>query len=343
MKSNLKPSFDSPLYIAWEVSQLCNAECIHCYSDSGPNALRTNELSTKEALTMIKDLSDAGLLVLAFSGGEPLLRKDIFTLVNYAIEQNLVVNIASNGILINETTAKKIAECGVSSVTISIDGSTSEIHDKFRKRDGLFTKAINAVKLLVKEKVRVVISFTPTLLNYEEGEKVVKLAYLLGASAVNMSEYVPAGRGKNNLSLPPQLLKKVINDWIKMRSEYAGKMQIIWHDCRASLLVDEKDMDKYTGCGAGKLTARIMADGSLTPCVFLSTSAGNLNNQSFKEIWNNSELLQAIRNRDLIGGNCMTCTYKSRCGGCRAISMANYGDPLRGDPSCWIIEESVLK
>ena len=118
-------------------------------------------------------------------------------------------------------------------------------------------------------------------------------------------------------------------------------MQIIWHDCRAALLVPIEERNKYSGCGAGKLTARIKTDGSLTACVFLSNSAGNLNEKRFLDIWNNSPSLDAIRNRDLVGGNCLSCSHKSICGGCRAFSMANYGNPLMGDPSCWIKKESV--
>jgi len=340
MSPNISPKFDAPLYIAWEVSLLCNVECIHCYSSSGPKRVQNDELTTSEAFKIIDELSEAGLLVLAFSGGEPLLRKDIFKLTEYAARKNLVVNVASNGLLINSNMARRLADSGVRSVTISLDGVNASTHDSFRNRPGLFSKTITAISSLVNQSIRVVVSFSPTILNYSEGEQVVELAYSLEASAVNMSEYVPAGRGTNKLSLPPNLLKAVIYDWIRMREEYKDKMQIIWHDCRAALLVDEKDRDKYSGCGAGKLTARIMADGTLTPCVFLSTPVGNLKRQSFKDMWNNSQLLKAIRDRELIGGNCMSCIYKSNCGGCRAVSMANNGNPLMGDASCWLFPEN---
>lgn len=341
MTTVVKPAFSAPLYIAWEVSLRCNAKCLHCYSSSAPDKVHPNELSTESALKMIDDLADAGLLILAFSGGEPLLRKDIFKLIEKAVSRNLVVNVASNGLIINEKMAKKIASSGVRSVTISLDASNEEFHDYFRQHPGLFRKTIKAIPLLKKEGVRVVVSFTPTLLNYKDGRNVVEFAHSLGADAVNMSEYVPAGRGTKDLALPPEILKSVIMQWIDMRREFAGKIQIIWHDCRASLLVEENERDKYTGCGAGKLTARIMADGTLTPCVFLSQGAGNLKTDSFKEIWENSNYLKAIRNRELIGGNCLSCEHKSRCGGCRAVSMANTGSPLMGDDSCWMYKECL--
>lgn len=337
-----KPAFKAPLYIAWEVTLTCNAKCLHCYSSSGAKIKDPNELSTKQALTLIDQLADAGLLILAFSGGEPLIRKDIHTLVKRAVSNNLVVNIASNGSLINEKEVYKLKEEGVRSVTISLDAANSKLHDEFRNYTGLFDKAINAIKLLVKHQVRVVVSFTPTKLNYKEGPKVVKLAYELGASAVNMSEFVPAGRGTINMSLSPDLLHEVVLNWIEMRKTYKDKIQIIWHDCRVALLVPPEDQDKYSGCGAGKLTARITSDGILTPCVFLSSQAGDLKEESFSSIWNNSSLLSSIRNRELLEGNCLSCEHKNTCGGCRAVSMAHYGTPLKGDPSCWIIPEKTI-
>ncbi len=336
-----KPAFKAPLYIAWEITLTCNAKCLHCYSSSGPTLKDPDELTTTESLKLINQLADSGLLILAFSGGEPLVRKDIYQLIDHAVNRNLVVNIASNGFLINEKTARKLKEIGVRSVTISLDAANAEQHDTFRNYKGLFDKAIKAIKLLVKNGVRVVVSFTPTKLNHKEGAKVVELAYRLGADAVNMSQFVPAGRGTIDMSLSPDVLHKVVQSWIDMREQYKGKIQIIWHDCRVALLVPPEEQDKYSGCGAGKLTARITSDGSLTPCVFLSTEAGNLKEDSFSNIWNNSDLLSSIRNRDLISGNCLSCEHKSTCGGCRAVSMAHYGSPLKGDPSCWIKDDQA--
>lgn len=338
---SLKPAFDAPLYIAWEATHRCNARCLHCYSSSGPDKLESEEMTTEAAKNMISDLADAGVLVFAFSGGEPLIRKDIYQLIHHAASNGMVVNLASNGALINEKSADKLIEAGVRSVTISLDGPDAETHDHFRQHPGLFRLCIRAIRILVKKGIRVVVSFTPARWNYAKGREVVELAYSLGASAVNMSEYVPAGRGTREMALPPDLLHEVLLEWIDMRREYEGKMQIIWHDCRAALLVPPEERDKYSGCGAGKLTARIMTDGSLTACVFLANPAGNLNETPFREIWNNSPVLDAIRNRDLIGGNCLSCSFKSTCGGCRAVSMAYYGNPLMGDPSCWIKKEAV--
>jgi radical SAM protein with 4Fe4S-binding SPASM domain len=299
-------------------------------------------LNTKQAFNVIDQLAEAGLLILAFSGGEPLMRPDIFQLIERAAQKDLVVNIATNGAIISDKKAKRLKESGVRSITVSLDGADAETHDYFRQTPGLFNRTIKAIKILVENELRVVVSFTPSIFNYHQGPAVVRLACELGASAVNMSEYVPAGRGTHDLSLPPDLLRAVVQQWIDMRREYKDRMQIIWHDCRVALLVPPEEQDRYSGCGAGKLTARLKVDGTLTPCVFLPNSAGNLMETPFREIWDNSPVLKTIRNRDeLLSGNCGSCQYKKICGGCRAVSMSRHGDMMGGDSSCWISKEIV--
>jgi radical SAM protein with 4Fe4S-binding SPASM domain len=328
----LRPAFIAPLYVAWEVTLRCNARCLHCYSESGPGIHHPGELSTDEALGVIDQLAEAGLLILAFSGGEPLLRRDIFQLIERAVERSLIVNVATNGAIMGDRLAKRLRTAGIRSITVSLDGATAETHDYFRQFPGLFVRTLRAIETLAANGHRVVVSFTPTRLNYREGPDAVRLAHELGASAVNMSEFVPAGRGTRDLALLPETQRDVLQQWIAMRREYAGRMQIIWHDCRVALLVPPEERDLYSGCGAGKLTARIRVDGTVTPCVFLPNPAGNLRTTTFKEIWQHSTLLQTIRNRDAI--------QSGNCGSCRAVSMSYYGDPMRGDPSCWIVPES---
>jgi radical SAM protein with 4Fe4S-binding SPASM domain len=337
---SMRAHFKTPLYLAWEVTLRCNAECLHCYSASGPTVPSNGETSTSEALSIIDDLAAGGLLILAFSGGEPLLRKDIFQLIHRAVTKQLIVNIATNGAIVTRALAARLKDSGVQSVTVSLDGADAATHEAMRKRSGLFSQALRAMDLLAAADLRVVVSFTPTSLNYQQGPAVVELALRHGASAVNMSEYVPAGRGTKELALPPMALRDVVNQWIQMRRDYAGRIQIIWHDCRVALLVPPEERDRYMGCGAGRLTARLRVDGTLTPCVFLPNSAGDLRRERFADVWRNSPVLTTIRNREALhSGNCAQCESKAVCGGCRAYSNAYYSDMMRGDPSCWVRPE----
>jgi MoaA/NifB/PqqE/SkfB family radical SAM enzyme len=237
--------FKGPLYVAWEITHLCNARCVHCYSDSGPGADRFAELSTDEALDLIGQLADAGVLILAFSGGEPMLRKDWRRLVSYAVSRGLGANIGTNGSCITASVAAELRDLGVHSVTVSIDSHRPEVHDRFRGLSGLFRSATTAVRTLAEIGVRVVVGFTPTTLNWRDGADVVSLARDLGAAAVNLSEYVPAGRGSTGLALAPEELRQVLQQWVGLRETYKDSIQVIWHDCRVGMLVPEEEKRSY--------------------------------------------------------------------------------------------------
>jgi radical SAM protein with 4Fe4S-binding SPASM domain len=336
--TNTFAEFVAPLYVAWEITHRCNARCLHCYSNSGPDASSSNILRLDLALSLIDQLADAGVLVLAFSGGEPLMHRHWRKLVGHAVGRGLNVNVGSNGSCITARNADTLRSLGVKSVTISIDSHLPEVHDEFRRLDGLHAKAVAAVRLLVARKIRVVVGYTPTQLNWRHGRAVIDLAYKLGADAVNLSEYVPAGRGSIELALSPNELRETLEEWIEAREQYKGRMEIMWHDCRVALLVTEEEKRKYVGCGAGRLVARILPDGTVTPCVFLPTEIGNLASTPFKTMWQEAHLLHQFRARaGHIGGNCGGCEHLDACGGCRAVAYAySGGDPLAGDPHCWI-------
>lgn len=336
--------FKAPLYIGWELTHLCNAACLHCYSNSGKGASSKEDLSTEECFSVIDQLADAGLMVLAFSGGEPLIRDDWHQLASHAKSRGLVVNIGTNGSLIDESKADKVKKIGVNSVTVSIDSHRAALHDKFRKFEGLFEHAIRAVKLLVERDIRVIVGFTPTKLNWKDGLSIVQLAHDLGASAVNLSQYVPAGRGPVSITLDPDELREILQEWIGLRKQYRGKMEIIWHDCRVSILAPPDEKRDYLGCGAGRLVARILPDGVITPCVFLPTPIGSFRENTFQEIWRGSKLLRQFRDRSEHTGNCRDCEHLNVCGGCRAVAHAySKGDPLSGDPHCWIKPEPGVR
>lgn len=329
--------FLAPLYVAWEITHHCNARCLHCYSNSSPESSKANDLDTQEALRVIDQLADAGLMVLAFSGGEPLLRPDWPTLARHAKERGLVVNFGSNGTCITPKIADRIAQLGVDSMTISIDSHIPQVHDNFRGVIGLHEKAVKAIRLLRQREVRVVVGFTPTAINWHHGSEVALLALQLRASAVNLSEYVPAGRGSRELALTPDQLHQTLQKWIAMRKTLAGQIDVIWHDCRVGLLLSDEEKRDYVGCGAGRLVGRILPDGTVTPCVFLPTPIGSLRKETFAMLWSKSALMGQFRERNQITGNCGECEYLHVCGGCRAVAYAySNGDPLAGDPHCWI-------
>ncbi|MEF2967669.1 radical SAM protein [Paenibacillus sp. M1] len=338
--ATIQDDFKAPFYLVWEITLRCNAKCVHCYSGAGqPHPM---ELSTEEALTVVDQLAEAGVLILGLSGGEALLRPDWMEIASRASERGMMVSVGTNGAVINDAMCDKLKRAGIQSVCVSIDGATAEVHEQVRLVPGLFAKAVAAVECLVRNQISVTVGYTPTRLNFRDGRNVVELAARLGANGVNLSEFIPTGRGDRELALTPEELKGVIEEWIEMQREYAGTMKIYWHDCRVALMLPPKEGAQYIGCGAGRVTARITVDGNVTPCVTLPMSAGNLREASFSDIWNRSPMLADIRDRkSKTVGNCGTCEHKYVCGGCRSASLAYYGDPALGDPYCWIVPETA--
>lgn len=329
----------SPLYVVWETTLDCNARCVHCYSDAlfgrGPQFWPLDE-----ALELVDQIADAGVMILALSGGEVLIRPDWERIIEHAVGRGLRVTLATNGLLVNANVAARLARLGVFNVSVSLDGGTAETHNRIRGVPRIFEKACDAVRNLVSAGVRVTINFTPMKPNLHEAPAVIPLAHSLGAEKVNLTEYVYTTRGGLDLMPSSTELRDLLAFWIQASKDWKGRIEVDWHDCRVSLLLPEEEAKRYQGCGAGYTHCRITVQHDVTPCVVLPLPVGNLREKSFKQIWSDAPELHRIRSRDSItSGNCSECTFKAQCGGCRAVSYASYGNAYSGDPTCWINPE----
>lgn len=331
----------APLYVVWETTLDCNARCVHCYSDAIFGRSPDDRFwPTEDSLRLIDELADAGVIILALSGGEVLLRRDWEKLVRRGVERGMRVTLATNGLRVTPAVARALRDSGIWNVSVSIDGAQASTHDAIRGVPGIFDTACRAVRLLSGEGVRTTVNFTPMKTNFTEAPQMVPLAAELGASKINLTEYVYLSRGGRALMLDAAELHEVITAWIGLSKQWAGKIEVDWHDCRVALLVEGDDAQRYRGCGAGFTHCRITVDKDVTPCVVLPVVVGNLAHQSFAELWSNAPELAKIRDRaSITSGNCSDCSHKSRCGGCRAMSYAAYGDAYGGDPSCWVVPE----
>ncbi|MFC2130779.1 radical SAM protein [Bacteroidota bacterium] len=331
-------TFDVPPYITFDITHHCNLSCTHCSTNSSPKITSEGGLSTSEALNIIDQLSIAGVKVLTLSGGEPLLRKDWHVLAKNAVISGMVVNIETNGSTINAQTADLIMKSGINSINISLDSHKPEVHDKIRQCEGAFWRTIRSILLLTDRNIKTGIVFTPTKHNWKDADKVIELANHLSVDSLHLNHFVPTGRGRPSISLEP-MEKKLLNEkWIRKQKKYRGKLNLIWHDCRALLLMPTDGKENYIGCGAGNYTARILPDGTLTPCAYLPMAAGSLRTTAFIKLWRESELLKNLRERNgRFFGNCSSCEHLNNCGGCRASAYA-YGksNPYSGDRQCWI-------
>ncbi len=355
----------SPFLVVWDYTRKCNLNCKHCYSNARA-AASSKELTTKEALTVVDQLADFGVVALAFSGGEPLARKDFFKVAKHAVDSGLYVSLATNGTLLNKQTTRKLKEIGLNYVEISLDGSSPEVHDEFRGVKGAFEMTVAGLKNCVEEDLCASIAVTATKRNFKDVPKILELAENLGAERFALFNFVPVGRGAELVSqdLSPEereekllfLLNKLLNDpkvTILATAPQLARVAVTHQQNReGEILMPMAHMqttkvsskakilaDFIGGCGAGRLYCSISPEGNVQPCVFLPIKVGDLKKEKFGEIWLNSKVFNALRNRENLKGQCGKCDFKYICGGCRARAYAYNGDILTSDPGCILAKD----
>lgn len=358
-------SIYAPFLVVWDFTHKCNLNCKHCYSNSG--AAVQPELTTQEALTIVDQLADAGVTALAFSGGEPLSRKDFFEVASYAAKRGLYVSVATNGTLLTKENVEKLKQAKINYVEVSIDGATAETHDSFRGAPGAFSRAIEGLKNCVEAGLCACIATTATKSNIAEMPAILDLAEKIGVARFTYFNFIPTGRGKKhyNEDLAPEereklmlyLLDKMSKGFkvtilttapqlarVALQCQGSGKEIAMSMAHMQTVKVSKKAVplaDFIGGCGAGRLYCSISPQGDVHPCVFLPIHVGNLKKENFSDVWLNSKLFNALRERTNLKGACSKCRYKYICGGCRARASAYHnGDFLAADPGCILSKEA---
>ncbi|HYN20024.1 MAG TPA: radical SAM protein [Thermoanaerobaculia bacterium] len=306
---NPSPHHPLPLlHVEWEITHRCNACCLHCYSDSGPRASSSNELSTLEAGGILSQLAMARVPLVTLSGGEPLLREDWRELAKAAVNLGIGINLTTNGALVTETAADEIAGLGVASVTVSLDSHLPTVHDRIRQWPGLFDLAIEGIDRLVGRGVRVLIGFTPNRLNRGGARPLLQLAGDLGAAAVSVSEFVVAGRAPLWLALSGPELRAALEEWTVLRAT-SKEAKVVLQDFRADVPAQFPKTRLIEGCGAGSLFIRILPDGSVTACSFLTSPSYSLREEPLSEIL--AKLASELPGPP--SGFCVDCEQRSAC------------------------------
>lgn len=335
----------APLAVIWEITKSCNLRCKHCLSSSGRS--ETGELTTEEVKEAIDLFADKKIFYINFTGGEPLLRTDIFELLNYASSRKISVDLSTNGILLDEKMVELLHGTNVFQVQISIDGINGS-HDHFRGVDGSFQQALKAIKLLNEAEIGVTVSTTVTKYNMDQISKIIDLAMEVGASVFKTTLFIPVGRGKSSqreLGLESNDVHRLALLMKEKEEVVKGRLLLENSSCYQWLLEDNClpapswIRSSTVGCAAGDSNIFVTADGTVTPCPFLrSMSMGNLRQDSFEDIWKSNVLspFRTLRPGDL-KGKCGRCEHLGiKCyGGCRAAALAYNGDLYGEDPFCW--------
>lgn len=340
----------TPKWIAWEITRRCNLKCVHCRSSS----LITDQhpgFTTDEAFALLDDIASYAKPVIVLSGGEPLLRKDVFDIARHGTGLGLRMCMATNGMLVNDEVCENIKKSGIRICSLSLDGSTEEVHDNFRNQKGAFAGVMRAAGLFKKHGIEFLINSSFTKRNQSEIPKIAKLARELGATAWYMFMIVPTGRGEDIMDelISKEEYEEILNwhyDMEKLEKDILVRPTCAPHYYRIVLQRNKEDEEKLErrtlkfstggskGCLAGQLICLIDVDGEVLPCSYFPKSAGNVRNQSFKEIWETSELFRDMRDFKSYKGRCGACEFVHVCGGCRARAYAMTGDYMGEEPFC---------
>lgn len=316
------------LIIAWELTAACNLSCRYCRA-SASHEPDQGELDTDEAKRFVESIAPLKPMLI-LSGGEPLLRPDLFQIIRLAVSLGIRVSLASNGTLITSGLAEEIADSGVSRVSISLDGADATMHDHGRGQ-GSFERSIRGIENL-RGRVDFQINFTVTQKNQSELIRIFDLAEKLGAAALHIFFLVPTGRGREEDVITPVRQEEMLR-------QIEGEMD------RRTLEVQVTCAPQYArlkkpghgrgsgGCLAGRRFVFVSRKGEVYPCGYLPLRVGSVREKNFIEIWENSPELQALREGRL-KGKCGRCEFSRSCGGCRARAYALTGDYLQSDPSC---------
>lgn len=333
MSNQTEQLFSAPLTVNWTLSFDCNFDCLHCYSRDEV----AGELTTDELKSIVDTLSDQQVPFVNFGGGEPLIRKDLFELTRYATGKGMNVSMNSNGWLIDSDTACQIKEAGFKSVGISIDSHDAKVHDEFRSRPGSFDCAVAALDHLRDLGIKTTMSSVISRINYKEFEKILDIARDHGVAQLYLHNYKCTGRGLQNreeLDLTPEEWKAFYSEALEVKNQ-SKDVLISFDDPVIASLPEYQETPLVKGSSCGKLSLHLRPNGDMTPCGFIPLVIGNIIKDDFESVWNDSEVLQAMRFKSA-SGKCTGCgSYEDCLGGCSARAFMVTGDFNAPDPHCW--------
>ena len=350
--------------VIWNLVRRCNLTCKHCYSISADRDF-PGELSTEEVFTVMDDLKGFGVPVLILSGGEPLLRPDIFEISHRAKAMGFYVGLSSNGTLIDERNIDQIAEVGYDYVGISLDG-LRETHDRFRRRKGAFDAALNGIRLCHARGIKVGMRFTITQDNAVELPDLLKLMEDEGVDKFYLSHLNYAGRGNKNRKddVIHQMTREAMDllfdtcwndvqrgrqrEFVTGNNDADGVYLLHWvrrhHPHREAHL--RALLAQWGGNSSGVNIANIDNVGDVHPDTFWwHYSLGNVRKRPFSEIWPDTSdpLMAGLKSHPRpLKGRCAACQYQDICGGnTRVRAHQLTGDPWQEDPACYLTDEEI--
>jgi heme b synthase len=339
-----------PKWVAWEVVRKCNLKCVHCRSSSDETSLG-EVFDTEAAKELLSQIAADYSPVIVLSGGEPLLRKDLFEIARHGTELGLRMCVATNGTLVDDEICEQMKSAEIKMVSLSLDGSTADIHDDFRQQVGAFEGTLRAAERFRAHGIPFLVNSSFTKRNQHDIGDTFRLAKKMGATAWYMFMIVPTGRGEDvmNELISAEDYDEILNwhyDTERNEEELLMRPTCAPHYYRLVLQRQKAEKDKWRrqsltfstggskGCIAAQSICLIDVEGNVLPCSYFPVGAGNVREKPFREIWETSSLFHDLRDFDRYKDRCGSCEYINVCGGCRARAYAVSGDYLAQEPFC---------
>jgi radical SAM protein len=350
----------TPFTVAWEITRACALACVHCRAEAQPHR-DPRELSTEEGLHLIDELVEVGGPILILTGGDPMMRPDLFEFIGYAKERGLRVALSPSATaLVTRERLLRTQEAGVSRVQVSLDGSRPDIQDAFRGSEGSFQRTTEILEEAQRLGLSLQIGTTVSRYNLHDLEAIAELVARYGAVMWNLFLLVPTGRGRVEDMISPQEHEQVFN-WMYDLSQTAPfdlRTTAAQHYRRVVIQRRRQELSSKSGgqgetlvTGAGYSFADglgqsgkgvndgngfafVSHTGDVCPSGFLPLSGGNLREQSFSDIYRRSSLFRELRDYSRLKGKCGVCDFREVCGGSRARAFAVTGDYMESDPYC---------
>ena len=350
---------ERPFIVIWETTQACDLACVHCRACAQPIRSRL-ELSTDEAKRLIDEVAALGAPVFVLTGGDPLKRPDIFELVEYASTHGVRISLTPSATpLLTQEAIRRLKQCGLARLAVSLDGPTAEIHDAFRRVPGSFQWTLNAVRWAREIGLPVQINTTITRHNLQDLDATIALLEQLDIVLWSVFFLVPTGRGSAIDLLSAEEFEQVFEKLHQTsgRVKFDIKSTEAQHYRRFLLQRRTEEKRKVSGQRLPPMAGTGTADGigraprgindgkgfvfishlgEVFPSGFLPVSAGNVRRQSLKELYRHSPLFVSLRDSKNLKGKCGICEFREVCGGSRARAYALTGDVFAEEPcSTW--------
>lgn len=360
----LQFSHDKKPVVVWNVTRTCNLRCMHCYAHA-VSRRQEGELSRQQAISLIDDLADFGVPVILFSGGEPLLRKDLPELASYAVSKGIRAVISTNGTLMTRDVAEELSGVGLSYVGVSLDGM-EDTNDRFRGKDGAFRQTIQGIKVCQEAGLKVGVRFTINRTNFWEVPLIFDLLEKYEIPRVCFYHLVYAGRGTNMAGhdldhVETRSVVDLIIDRTKDLYERGLFKEVLTVDNHADgpylylrMLREQNPRAQEAlqllrmneGNNSGRAIGCISWDGRVHADQFWRhESFGNVLDRPFSEIWTDlsNPLMAKLKNKKrFVKGRCSTCKWLDICGGnFRVRAEAVTGDIWAPDPACYLTDEEI--